>query len=247
MSAVAFRSPRGIARLPSKGSTPLSGGPRFLAALGMTTLVACEGATVRFSGRASDASAIAADVADRERARQDSIVRSSPGYVIDSLRPIEDEIRLFQQQLGEPSDGFSFGATSHAALVTSFVRAIEQNDTTALARLVVNRKEFGYLVYPSSENVRPPYRQAPELVWLQRAAATNKGASRLLSRFGGRPLGYAGFSCLSPAVTQGDNAVWRTCSVRLTASSGDTSSLRMFGPIIERGGRFKFLSLANGL
>lgn len=214
----------------------------------MTALFGCEGATLRFGARASEDTSITRDVADRDRAHRDSVIRSSPGYVVDSLHPIEDEIRRFQQEAGEPPGGFSFGATSSGALVTAFVRALEQNDTTALARLVVNRKEFGYLVYPSSPNVRPPYRQSPELVWLQRSAATNKGAARLLSRFGGHSLDYAGHTCPGAPVREGANTLWSACFVNSASpTSGDTTRLRLFGPIIERGGRYKFLSLANGL
>lgn len=238
---------RGI--LGSRGQARPSGRRRFLAALGLTPLFACEGATLRFEDRASQGSSIAADVAERDRARRDSVIRSSPGYVVDSLRPIEDELRRFQQDAGEPPPGgFSFGATSSGALVAAFVRALEQSDTTALARLVVNRKEFGYLVYPSSPNVRPPYRQSPELVWLQRSAATNKGAARLLSRFGGHSLDYAGHTCPGAPVREGANTLWSACFVNSASpTSGDTTRLRLFGPIIERGGRYKFLSLANGL
>jgi hypothetical protein len=184
---------------------------------------------------------------ERERARQDSIVRARPGYIIDSILPIDEEIRRFQATLGERPSGFTDGARTRSELVTKFVRAIEQNDTTGLTRLVVSREEFGYLVYPSSPNAAPPYRQAPDLVWLMRSAGTGKASARLLARFGGRSIGFAGHSCPDGSVNEGANTVWSGCVVRRTQSAGDTTSLRMFGTIIERGGRFKFLSLSNGL
>lgn len=214
----------------------------FAVALGSVGAAGCDEAALSRLEAAPDDSAAVTD-----RARRDSIARSSPGYVIDSTFPVEEEIRRFQAELGEAPDGLSYGAPSQSALVDAFVRALERNDTTALARLVVNRKEFGYLVYPTSPNVRPPYRLSPDVVWLQRAAATNKGASRLLNRFGGRPLGFVGHVCPSPPVRQGDNTVWASCFVKSAAPGGDTTSVRMFGPIIERGGQYKFLSLANGL
>ena len=181
------------------------------------------------------------------RARQDSINRAQPGYVIDSILPVEEEIRRFQAELGERPTGFSHGSASRAALVEAFVRAIERNDTTSLVRLMVNRREFGYLVYPTSPNVRPPYHQSPELVWLQRAAASSKGASRLLDRLGGRSVGFVGYTCPSPPSRQGENTVWMTCFVRWVAPGGDTTTRRLFGPIIEHGGQYKFLSLTTDL
>jgi hypothetical protein len=69
----------------------------------------------------------------------------------------------------------------------------------------------------------------------------------LLARFGGRSIGYAGFTCPDSATRHGMNTVWAGCAVRLLSPGGDTTSLRMFGPIVQRDGRFKFLSLTNGL
>ena len=209
---------------------------------GSVASTGCDDAAVR---RVDAAMVDSATVA--ERARADSIVRSSPGYVIDSMLPVEEELRRFRAALGDPVDRFSFGAASRSALVDAFVTAIERNDTTSLARLVVDRREFAYLVYPTSPNVRPPYRQSPQVVWLQRSMATNKGASRLLQHFGGRALGFISYTCPDTAVEQGENRLWEGCVVERRADGGTVSSLRMFGPIVERGRRYKFLSLANGL
>jgi hypothetical protein len=181
--------------------------------------------------------------AELARARQDSVVRARPGYIVDSILPVVEEIRRFNATNGERPPGFAHGATSRSSLVKAFVSAIEQNDTTALARLVIDRNEFGYLVYPSSPNTAPPYRQSPDLVWTMRSAGTEKAAKRLLGRFGGRPLGFQGYSCPTRPERQGDNTLWSGCVVRSDAAT----ELRMFGAIIERDGRFKFLALTNGL
>lgn len=203
--------------------------------------------------RAAEASAAATDPARRaerdwmERARQDSIVRSRPGYIIDSILPVDEEIRRFQATLGPPRRELEGGAGSRSALVRMFVRAIERNDTTTLEKLVVDRAEFGYLIYPASANTRPPYRLSPELVWLQRSASTDKAASRLFRRFGGKSIGFRDYSCPDRARREGENRIWTGCVVRRGPTSDSVMSIRLFGPIIARGGRYKFLSLANGL
>lgn len=210
--------------------------------------VACDGRTsVRRAEAASaiDSVSTAARV-ETERARQDSIVRARPGYIVDSILPVEEEIRRFQATIPRRPTAFRGGESSKAALVASFVHALEQRDTTALASLLVDRAEFGYLIYPTSPNTRPPYRQAPDLVWLSRAAATDKGFTRLMSRFGGKPLDYVGFSCPDSAERQGSNTLWSGCVVA-RREGGDTTRRRMFGAIVARGGRFKLLSLSNGL
>ena len=208
----------------------------------------CDGRPAMQTAEASTADSVTlARRAEAERARTDSVVRHRPGYIVDSILPVEEEIRRFQATIVKPPTGFSHGATSRSALVASFVRALEHNDSTALAQLVIDRAEFGYLVYPTSPNAKPPYRQSPDLVWMSRSASTNKAMRRLLARFGGKPLGYAGFSCPDSVTREARNAVWGKCVVTRLGPHGDTTRLRMFGAIIERDGRFKLLSLTNGL
>ena len=182
-----------------------------------------------------------------DRARRDSVVSSRPGYVIDSILPVEEEIRRFQATAGTRPLTLAHGATSRTTLVAQFVRALERSDKGGLASLVVDRAEFAFLIYPTSPNAAPPYRQSPELVWLTRSAANTKAAQRVLARVGGRSIRYAGFTCPDSATRHGTNTIWAGCTVELLSGGGDTTSLRMFGPIVQREGRFKFLSLTNAL
>jgi hypothetical protein len=208
-------------------------------------LAACDGQSAVRTAQASPADSTRR--VEAARSRQDSIVRSRPGYIVDSILPVQEEIRRFQATIPTRPTSLAYGASSRAALVAAFVRALEDNDTTALAQLVVDRAEFGHLIYPTSPNAAPPYRQPPELVWMSRAAMTDKALARLLERFGGKPLGYIGFTCRDSADREGENRLWSGCVVSRLTPTGGTTRLRMFGAIIERAGRFKFLSLANGL
>ena len=78
--------------------------------------------------------------AEAERARQDlgsfelGLATSSTAF-----SPVEEEIRRFQATIPVRPTAFSNAARSRSELVTRFVRALEQNDTTALRRLVVDR------------------------------------------------------------------------------------------------------------
>jgi hypothetical protein len=220
----------------------------LLPVLAAVAALACDGRSPIRSAEASRADSVArARRAEADRAQQDSILRARPGYIIDSILPVEEEIRRFQATIAARPTGFIGGATSRAALVSQFVRALERNDATALSRLVVDRAEFGYLVYPTSPNAKPPYRQSPQLVWLTREASTDKALTRLLARFGGKPLHYVGFTCPEGASREGQNTIWSGCAVKRIAAVGDTVALRMFGAIAARGGRYKVLSLTNGL
>jgi hypothetical protein len=219
---------------------------RSLPLFAIALLAACDGRPAVRVAKASTSDS--ATWADHQRSRQDSIVRSRPGYVIDSIRPVAEEIRRFQATLDTHPTTLTDAATSRSRLVRRFVQALENNDAAGLAKLVVNRAEFGLLIYPSSPNAAPPYRQSPELVWLARSASTDKAAHRLLARFGGKPFGYVGYDCADPATREGRNTLWAGCTVRFAEHAGaDTARLRLFGSIVARDGRFKFVSLTNGL
>jgi hypothetical protein len=181
------------------------------------------------------------------RARQDSIVRSQPGYVVDSARPIEEALRRFRADIKDTPSVLTGGARSREALVAAFARAVERGDSAALRRMAMTRAEFAYLVYPSSAHTRPPYRQQPEMVWLLLSAAGDKGLRRLVERRAGEPFGLVRVECPNRPVTEGENRLWGGCLVRRVQAGADTTTERLFGPIIERRGRFKFYSYGNAL
>jgi len=165
---------------------------------------------------------------------------------VDSALPIQELLRRFRADLAAAPAGLTNGAPSRDALVARFVAALEHADTIALEGLAIDRAEFAYLYYPDSPLSRPPYELAPGLMWFQLQGNSRKGALSALRLRGGRPLGVIGYRCDEPAQTQGENRVWSRCEVR--HRWGDTTlSERLFGGIIERGGRYKLLGYANGL
>ena len=77
------------------------------------------------------------------RARQDSINREQPGYVIDSVHPPEEELRRFRVAVGGvPANSFSGGSESREALVQRFLDAISTRDTADLRKMVLSPREF---------------------------------------------------------------------------------------------------------
>lgn len=181
------------------------------------------------------------------RAPQDATNRSQPGYIVDSILPIEEASRRFRRGIGKPPRILRGGAASLDSLIAAFVGSVERRDSSALARLVIDRSEFAFLIYPHSPYTAPPYQQDPALVWSRIVWEGSSGSRRLWQRFGGRPLGYRGYLCPGPQEQQGPNRVWTGCRVILADSAGSRRVLRLFGPIVERGGRYKFVSLANDL
>jgi hypothetical protein len=165
---------------------------------------------------------------------------------VDSIFPIEEEIRRFHAVLGPDPGRLSGGAGSVDALVDRFERALAEADTTAFADMLMTRDEFGWLHYPTTIFTAPPYELGPSLVWFQIENGSSRGLGRLLDRLGGRPVEFVEHTCPPEPVIQGINRVWEGCVVRFDTPDEDPRELQLFGSILERDGVFKFVSYTNG-
>ncbi len=158
---------------------------------------------------------------------------------------LDAALARFRSGLPVP-DALEGGEASRDALVHRFVRALEAADTADLRRMVMTRAEFAHLYYPGSAYTRRPTRQEADLVWFLHVQGSEKGVSRALARYGTTAMGFAGYECAADPVREGRNTLWHGCALRI-APAGDTVRLRLFGPILERDGRFKLHSYANDL
>ncbi len=180
-----------------------------------------------------------------DRAPELAHADQAPIRIVDSIFPIEEEIRRFQTGLS-PEAGFSGGAASRDSLVSRFVAVLEQADTAAFAPLALNTAEFGYLYFPESKFTRAPYKTKPGLIWFQIQNASNRGLGRALERLGGRPVGFRSYRCDAPPDSVGRNLVWEGCVVTFKPADADSVRvMRLFGGIIERAGVYKFIGYSN--
>jgi hypothetical protein len=180
------------------------------------------------------------------RARQDSINRTLPGYVIDSAHTPEEDVRRFRAAFpGDSATRFIGGSSSRDALVRRFVRAIVESDTTDLRAMAVHAREFVDLYYPGSPYSHRPYYQPPVLAWALIQNPSTTGLTKLLRRLGGRPASYVGHMCDPRVEHDGATTRYAGCLVRTAGTAGDTITRRLFGSIVERNGQYKFLSYTN--
>ncbi|MDB4949945.1 MAG: hypothetical protein JWM27_2594 [Gemmatimonadetes bacterium] len=170
-----------------------------------------------------------------------------PAAHVDSVLPIAEALRRFRVGMGPAPVALTGGEASRDALVRRFVKALERTDTAALQRMAMDRAEFAWLYYPSNAQSRPPYELPPELMWFQTQLADRKGALRALRAYGGRPLRFRGYRCAPAPQVEGENRLWTGCRVDVADERGRRADLRLFGAILERGGRFKFASYSNDL
>ncbi|MFL5496480.1 MAG: hypothetical protein ACJ8DC_18995 [Gemmatimonadales bacterium] len=180
------------------------------------------------------------------RAAAEEVASEHRPVRIDSAVPREVALRRFQQASRRVAT-LAGGERTREALVRAYVRALERRDTTALARLLLTRDEFAFLYYPTNPRGLPPYDLAPELMWFMLSQGSERGLGRALQERGGRPLGYLSHQCDGMPSREGENLVWGPCQVRRRLPDGGRGSERLFGLILERGGRYKFVSYANKL
>src|SRR5690606_10550784 len=141
----------------------------------------------------------------------------------------------------------SSASGSLEALVQRFVKALATSDSADLKAMAMSAAEFAWLYYPESEFTRPPYELAPEHVFLLIDQNSQKGLLRMVRRSVGLSMEYAGHDCPAEPRARERDRLWERCNVQLRNPNGTVDSLRLFGAIWERDGRFKLASFANEL
>lgn len=182
------------------------------------------------------------------RARQDSINRASPGYVIDSLLPREEEARRFRAAYpGDSATSFVGGERTREALVRRFVHSLAVADTNDLRMLVVKGREFVDIYYPGSPYAAGPYHHPVGFAWRMIQDPSVAGFTKLVRRVAGHPMTLVAHECEPRVLHEGKVARYTGCLVRIVDERGDTVTRRLFGSIVSYQGRFKFLSYTNDI
>ena len=172
---------------------------------------------------------------------------ASRGGAVDSALAADELLRRFRADIDAVPTRLEGGETSRDALVRRFAAAVQRRDTSELRAMHLSRAEFAYLYFPSNAVARAPYELDPALLWFRLAGETEKGVARLLDRHGGAGFRLVAHECAADAEIQGANRLWGPCVTRFATAAGDTLALRLFGSIVERDGRFKFVSYFNKL
>jgi hypothetical protein len=166
---------------------------------------------------------------------------------VDSVFPIEEEVRRFRATLTEAPEALGHAFATPDELVAAYVAALEAADVEALSSMALTRAEFAYLYYPHTRYTERPYELSPAVVWFQMGNHGGRGLSRALQRHGGEPLGFTGYRCPDEPQVEGPNRIATGCVIDRVRQDGRPEALPLLGPIVERDGVFKLLSHANGL
>lgn len=191
--------------------------------------------------------AVAVGACDRRASDSAASRDYPPGYVVDSALPIDTLLARFRATLPDTPSTLVGGEASPERLTRALLGALTAHDTATIRRLVLNRSEFGWLYYPHTRYTRRPYELGPELLWIQVNENSEKGIVRLLRRYGGSRLRFDALACPDSAIVEGPNTITGPCTVTFAAADSAARTMQMFGSIIARDGRVKFVSYANEL
>ncbi|MEO5798976.1 MAG: hypothetical protein ABIZ70_00895 [Gemmatimonadales bacterium] len=178
-------------------------------------------------------------------ATTDSVSWRKPGDVVDSIFPMAEYERRFR--IGTDSTAtIASSIGSRDALARTFLAALARGDTATLASLAISRSEFAWVIFPDHRYAAPPYELDPALFWRQITQANSKGISRALQRHRGKTLAFIALSCQRDTLQMlhGPTALWGPCSMKYRVNDS-TVTRQLFGTIVERSGKMKFLSYAN--
>ena len=140
---------------------------------------------------------------------------------------------------------FQGGASSVDDLLDDFLRALSREDPTGLAALRVTEREYRELVVPG--NVPPGddpqilSGEASEYFWQVMNQKSAHYQELLLARFGGEDFTIKDVSFEKGHKVYAGHQAWRRLSLLVTDDEGQDRLIRT-GSIIERDGRFKFVS-----
>lgn len=164
--------------------------------------------------------------------------------VIDSALPMKVLLDRFRHDV-PTVEALRAGAASRDELVRRVVGAMAHNDTATIARLTVNRAEYAWLYFPTTKVAQPPYEVPPALAWFQVQEKNRRGALRAVRELGGHRVILRGYHCDENPTVEAENRLWTGCAVAISRDGAAPVELRLFGAVLERGGRFAVLSYQN--
>ena len=181
--------------------------------------------------------------ADDQQAHIADVV--AKGGVVDSILPIAEQLDRFRKTVADQPDTLRHASASIRALVTRWTLAVASNDSAALNAMLLDRAEFAWLYYPGSRMSLAPYEAPPQLLWGQMLATSEEGAQNILKKFSANSFKIGSVRCPNPPAIEGGNRLHEGCLVRLETPNARAVEGTYFGTIIERDGRFKFVSYAS--
>ena len=141
------------------------------------------------------------------------------------------------------SPALDWGLESPQAVAEAVVAALDARDVRALERLSVNEQEFRELVWPRQPAARPERNIPWDYAWRSLAGRSRHQLRGRLSEWAsGQRFTVVALKFAGETTDYGDYRVHRRSVVTLRDVAGRLETVRVFGSIIEQGGRYRVFS-----
>lgn len=130
---------------------------------------------------------------------------------------------------------------SKDAAVTAFLQALAARDTDSLAQLAVNQNEFLKHIWPALPASRPDVGMPADRAWTEQAQRNTNFLAQTLGEHGGRRYELVAASFDGSPTTYGGFTIHPKTTLDIRDEFG-VREVRLFGSMIESGGRWKIYS-----
>lgn len=131
---------------------------------------------------------------------------------------------------------------SPQALARAVLAAIEKRDADTLHAVALNREEFTEHVWPQLPGARPERNLTPSFVWGDLNQKSNIMLRETLAAHGGRKYSLVNVRFLGETTQHQSYLVHRESELTVTDADGHERRVRLFGSVLEKGGRYKVFS-----
>lgn len=127
-------------------------------------------------------------------------------------------------------------------------RALEEiaaGDREALLSIALSETEFREVVYPELPASRPERNTSADFVWSSLHQKSRNSLAFTLDRYAGQPLELVAVDFLGETTDYHSYRVHRKTALTVRTPEGGRRVVRLFGSMIERGGRYKIFSFVT--
>lgn len=131
---------------------------------------------------------------------------------------------------------------SAEALSRAVLAAVEARDAGALRALALSKEEFEAHVWPHLPAARPERNLSPSFIWGDLHRKSHLTLRSTLAAHGGRKYEFVSVRFLGDTTAYGSYRVHRESELTVKLTDGTERQIRLFGSMIEKGGRYKAFS-----
>jgi hypothetical protein len=136
---------------------------------------------------------------------------------------------------------FALSYATKDAAVEAFLHALTARDRTTLSAMAVSETEFLKYIWPALPASRPEVGMPAARAWADQAQRNAAYLSQTLDEHGGRQYRLLAVSFAGGTTDYGAYQVHRETTLDVRGPNGP-ATLRLFGSLVESGGRWKIYS-----